>query len=200
MSSSPPPAPEGARARRRGVAVLLAIWFVSVAALGGALQGRHLLPYRDADPTVARDAALAALRREPLRWTAFHVLYAECGCSTRIVEHLATSARPSDTEEIVVWVGRRVPGLDALERRGFRVVPTLPEALHDELHIESVPLLIALDPAGHARYVGGYSPRKQGTAMADVELLRAARSATPPGPLPLFGCAVSDRLRQLSLL
>jgi hypothetical protein len=62
-------------------------------------------------------------------------------------------------------------------------------------------MLIALDPEGRIRYAGGYTERKQGPVIDDTRILSEVRLEAAPPSLPLFGCAVSDRLRrQLSLL
>jgi hypothetical protein len=175
------------------------MWFAGMIFAGAGLLARHVV----ALPTPAADArlgsSLQALRlpAEQGRWLAVHVLYADCRCSQRIKDHLLSRSRPSDFAEIVLWVGGAIPA-DLAARFDVRRVAARDLASYG---IEAAPLLVALDPEGHVRYAGGYTTRKQGPKIEDRELLEASRSATRPEALPLFGCAVSDRLkRELSNL
>jgi hypothetical protein len=181
------------------MAWLLGAWGLATVVAGGQLMAPHLLAFRTPTGDEARDAALATLRPEGAGagWTAFHVLYASCGCSVRVLEHLADSERPANLQEVVLWVGAPSGHLAALQRRGFRVVMTDPDELASRYHVEAAPLLVAIDERGQARYAGGYTSRKQGPAIQDRELLAQARAGGAPASLPLFGCAVSDRLRAL---
>jgi hypothetical protein len=174
--------------------VALAVWFVTMLGSGAGLLARHLLPFR-APASVDRLAASVnklRLPNEEGRWVAVHVLYADCRCSLRIAEHLAHSARPEGWVEVVLWVGEPGPAADLRTR--FDVRLTSSEELA-RLGVESAPLLVALDPEGHAHYAGGYTERKQGPGIDDTRLLAAARSSAFVPGLPVYGCAVSDRLR-----
>ena len=150
-------------------------------------------------PVPAKDAKLAvslrALRgpQTPGRWLAVHALYADCRCSLRVVDHLVTTARPSEWDEMVLWVGQTPPSHALEERFDVRRVAVSELAA---LGIEAAPLLIALDPAGQVRYVGGYTDRKQGPAIEDLRILRSVRDAGSVASLPAFGCAVSDGLKR----
>jgi hypothetical protein len=176
------------------------VWFFVMLVLGAGLLARHLV----AMPSPARHGPLehgvASLRNEKERgaWLAVHVLYAECRCSQRIVDHLLVSPRPADFVEVVLWVGDAPPPAGLEARFDVRHVSS------DELAtlgIEAAPLLVAVDAAGHVRYAGGYTSRKQGPDIEDQRLLREARNQGLVEALPLFGCAVSDRLKyDLSLL
>jgi hypothetical protein len=174
--------------------VVLTGWFVCLLVLGAGMLARHLvaLPAAEVDRV---GPALAALRVDPERgqWLAVHVLYAECQCSQRIVDHLVHSVRPTGWSEIVLWTGKGAADPE-LERRGFRVLPVSREVLAQD-GLEAAPLLVALDPSDHVRYVGGYTERKQGPGIEDLRILQASRDSTVAG-LPVFGCAVSDRLRR----
>ena len=67
--------------------------------------------------------------------------------------------------------------------------------------VEAAPILIVIDPSGVVRYAGGYTERKQGPVVADIRILRATERGDAPVALPIFGCAVSERLRgELSTL
>jgi hypothetical protein len=178
----------------------LAVWFVVMVTIGAGLLAKHIV----ALPAPAKDqklaASLDALRRPETRgaWLAVHVLYADCRCSQRIVDHLLTTERPHDWSEMVLWVGNQAP-VSALEQHfDVRRVSMADLA---RFGIEAAPVLVAVDPAGHVRYAGGYSERKQGPVIDDLRILQATRDPDAVASLPVFGCAVSDRLkRQIAIL
>jgi hypothetical protein len=67
--------------------------------------------------------------------------------------------------------------------------------------IEAAPLLVVLNPQGQLAYSGGYTQRKGGPEIEDTTILAKVQQAMPPTSLPIFGCAVSERLkRELSIL
>ena len=176
-----------------GRATLVA-WFVAMTLLSAGLLARHLL----AMPTPTRTARLGqhllALRgTAPPAWLAVHVISSECRCSQRIVSHLLDSVRPAGWSEIVLWVGDLAPSVDLTRRFDVRRVTAADLATYE---IEAAPLLVAVAPDGAVRYAGGYTDRKQGPVIHDLELLAAARSAIEIPALPLFGCATSERLQR----
>ncbi|HEY8945874.1 MAG TPA: hypothetical protein VIM73_16510, partial [Polyangiaceae bacterium] len=67
--------------------------------------------------------------------------------------------------------------------------------------IDAAPLLIVSDPKGEPRYVGGYTTRKQGPVLEDLSIVEQARRGSSLASLPIFGCAVSERLqRELTIV
>lgn len=161
--------------------------------VGAGLLAKHVvaLPAPSKDAHLSR--SLVELRRAGTSgWLAVHVLYAECRCSQRIVAHLTSTPRPRGWAEVVLWVGEAAP--DPALARAFDVRRTTPEQLA-RWGVESAPLLVALDPADRAVYVGGYTDRKQGPDIRDLQILADAERETPMSALPIFGCAVSQRLK-----
>lgn len=150
-----------------------------------------------ADP--ALEEALAALvpEAEQGSWTAVHVLYSACRCSQRVFEHLFESSRPEGLYEVVLLVG----GEASLEARaaaaGFDVVTLSPRDLEARFGIVSAPLLLVSSPGGELRYAGGYTERKQGYAVEDLEVIGALQAGVEPSELPLYGCGVSKELQQI---
>lgn len=186
--------------RSRIGGVTLAVWFAVMVVLGAGLLARHVVALPAPLPSPKLATSLDALRRpaERGKWLATHVLFAECRCSQRIVDHLVASSRPNDWSELVLWVGGPAPS-SILEQR-FDVRRVSPAELAS-YGIESAPMLIAVDPEGHVRYAGGYTERKQGPVIDDLRILQAAQRPAFIASLPVFGCAVSDRLkRELSTL
>lgn len=179
--------------------LLLLLWCVAVTALVAALSFRHwwALP-----PPDTRDVRLVVgvkeLTRDASGWSAIHVLYTECRCSRRILDYLYTSERPHDVRENVVLVGDDRIVAATLASRGFHVVSVSPDDLTARYGIEGAPLLIVVDPGRAIRYLGGYTLRQQGADISDLAILRDLRTGTPTDDLPVFGCAVSQRLKSLA--
>jgi hypothetical protein len=124
-----------------------------------------------------------------------HVLYAQCACSQRIADHVLGGGRPADVAERVLLIGRDA----ALEARfaaaGLPVSLVTEDEAATEFHVVAAPAFVVVAPDGGVRYVGGYTERKQGPDPRDLAILAAARAGRPFAPLPIFGCAVSARLR-----
>ena len=187
------------RTRTRYLArTTLAVWFASMVLVAGALMGRHLIPLPVAHAAVSatRDQGFAALRlsRDGATWTMVHVLYADCGCSGRIVDHLVGGRRPAGVREVVLLVGEGALG-KRLGAAGFEVVQTRADELRDGFGIEAGPLLAVLGADGEVRYAGGYTARKQSLAIQDVEIVERLRSGVRAEELPLYGCPISRGLR-----
>jgi len=177
------------------VYVALGAWFVAMGTVAATLLARHLVPL----PLPEDTSALSSLRSvdETGRWMAVHVLYSECPCSRRVMEHLLTSERPRDVVEHVVLVGSRADLASMLRLRGFYVEEVTPDELFEWFGIEAVPLLVVLGPDDTTRYSGGYAERKQGPELLDREIIDRARAGYDDEGLPLFGCAASQGLRQI---
>jgi hypothetical protein len=180
--------------------IAVAVWFGVMLVVGAALLARHIVVL----PMPAKDQKLAAsltVFRAPQahdKWLAVHVLYSECRCSQRVVAHLISTARPNNWDEVVLWVGALAPDPE-LEKRYH--VEKLSSTALARLGIDAAPLLIVLDPHDRLRYAGGYSDRKQGPVIDDLRIFADAQHAGVIASLPVFGCAVSERLqRQLSIV
>jgi len=175
----------------------LAVWFLSMLAVGATLLGRHLV----ALPRPANDASLArsmsSLRGADAsgRWMAVHVLYADCPCSQRIAEHLLAGGRPGDAAERVLLIGSDAPLEARLVRAGLPVTIVTEDEAATRFHVVAAPALVVIAPDDSVRYVGGYTESKQGPDPRDLAILAGARSGRDYAPLPVFGCAVSARLR-----
>jgi hypothetical protein len=144
-------------------------------------------------------AALVALRPRPEAesWVAIHVLYSKCRCSQRVLDHLFETQRPEGLDETILLVGAD-EGIEArTNRAGFHLVVVNPSELQTEYHIVSAPLLLVLSPDDAVRYAGGYTGRKQGYDVHDLEIVDAVRNGRAADRLPLYGCGVSKELQNL---
>jgi hypothetical protein len=145
----------------------------------------------------ALEQAMRALRTGDARgdWTVVHALYSKCRCSQRILSHLFSRRPLAGTTEVIVLVGSHPEYELRARQSGFELDVVSPEELSQKYHFEAAPLFAVSDPNGRLRYVGGYTDRKQGLAVRDVEIIHALQANGSPRELPLFGCAVSRSLQ-----
>jgi hypothetical protein len=144
-------------------------------------------------------AALEGVRdaRKERGWLAAHVLYAQCSCSKKLLDHLTSRAHPAGVDEVLLLVGDGPEMAARASAHGYRVVSIKPEELKSRFNLSAAPLLVVADPAGHVRYTGGYTTHKQGPAPQDVAILASVMSTRQVAELPVFGCAVSKQLQAL---
>ena len=179
---------------------LIAAWGLGMALISAGLLAKHLvaLPAPAAgDPALAGVVAQTRGMRGIGDWLGVHVLYGECPCSRKIAEVLLDPARPrpEGLTETMVLVGAD-PELEArAAAAGFAVEVVAADQLEARWKVQAAPLLVLADPTDRLRYVGGYTARKQGPDVQDIELLARLQADAPVEPLPLFGCAVSQALR-----
>ena len=132
-----------------------------------------------------------------------HVLSGSCGCSNKIMRHLADRGVWPGIDEQILMIDSAsrsdyLPDSPALlrflENHGFAVTHLAADRLPKESGLRGVPLLMATLPGGQVKYLGGYGPAgDQDTRLLKVGLNRMN------GPRlraePLFGCAVSRALQ-----
>ena len=153
-------------------------------------------PQRDSQQLVS---SLATLRKadESRSWMAVHVLYSGCGCSKRVLEHLLGSERTKLYAEKLLLVGPD-PRLEARAKQaGLDVTVLTPTELKERFGLETAPLFLGTDRAHAIRYVGGYTERKRGPAIADRSIMAQLLRDGDAAERPLFGCAVSRSLQQV---
>lgn len=178
--------------RRAAVAIGIGVWAIGTTVVAVSLLARHAVALPSSSAT-AIDAPSSS--ESSARWSMVHVLYSECRCSQRIADHLSTSERPTDLNELVLLVGEDGALARRLRTSGFQVTVVTEAQLQARYEIEAAPLLLITDPAGERRYAGGYTREKQGAQIHDLKILASLREGESPNALPLLGCAVSDRLK-----
>jgi len=193
----------GFLSRRRLLRGAFWLWAIVSFLTASSLMVAHV--YALPKPNAADRAVERAMNglRSPAdadRWLVVHVLYAQCRCSRRIVEHLATSERAAGVHEKVLLVGNNAE-LDSRLRdvtlRGLSIVKTTSAELRDRFHVQAAPLFLVIAPDGTVRYSGGYTDRKQGLDIRDTTIVRELLSNHAARELPVFGCAVSKELQRL---
>ncbi len=129
--------------------------------------------------------------------TAFHFLYGSCPCSRRVLRHLVDRHPIDGVDERIVLIDED-PEMEARAiEMGYQTDVVTPEQLQNKYGVESAPLMVVADQSGAIVYSGGYTSRKQGFNIQDVELIRSAMNDEDQQCLPVYGCAVSQRLKNI---
>ena len=134
--------------------------------------------------------------------TTLHVMYDNCPCSRRVLDHLLdrTAIQQANEQILLVVEDLATERLTLRERSitsGFGFEQLTAEELFDRLGVEAAPLLLIVDARGVVQYTGGYTSRKQGLDYQDEAIIRAVLSGHQPDLLPVLGCAVSRRLQRV---
>jgi hypothetical protein len=183
-----------------GLRVALWAWFPAVLIVTATLMASHLLalpqPVRNDPELVAALSGLRAPHTEG-RWLAVHVLYAQCRCSQRLIDHLVSRPHPTNVTETVLLVGADAQIEQRVRAAGYRLVVVEPAQLTSRYHLSAAPLLAVLDPTRQVRYLGGYTREKQGADPQDTRIIADLMHENTVSELPLLGCAVSKELQAM---
>lgn len=192
--SAPVERPRAARAAGQAAYWL---WVVLLTLFGSVLGIRHWVALPRPTDHAALATAMAALRHPgQADLEVVHVLYADCRCSRRILDVLARREPVPGRTEKVLLVGDLPETEKDVGARGLEIVHVRAEELLARFHVESAPMFVVLDAENRVRYVGGYTEHKQGLLPRDRVIADAIARGESPASLPVFGCAVSDRLRK----
>ena len=172
---------------------LYVCWTALVMLGGGILMSYHVPFQAPGDEILTLAPAVP-----PGHWRESHFLSPSCACSQRVLQRLATRGpQPGVEEQVVMVEGPETPdpdgprNLQRVQDRGFAVVHINSETLPAKIGLVGVPLLVVVTPESKILYRGGYGP----LGDQDTNILTSLRSGHDPHPLPLMGCAVSQRLR-----
>lgn len=190
--------PERPSWRRRLGLLALAVWIPLVIVGIGSLMISHWapLPAPDVRASSVR-GGLAETRALDKTLLAVHVLDVECTCSRRVAEHLMRSERPVGVHEVVVLVGEDGAMAWELRTQGFAIERESSKTAEERFGEFAAPALAVLRAADdEVLYVGGYTDRKQGLDVRDIELIGACLRGESPKPLPILGCGATDALER----
>jgi len=194
--ASAPASNRSAGRRRKAIgAALIAIWAAGMLLAISTIALPHMAPMPGASRAARTTQALLALRRDPRREFIVHVIAAHCSCTDRLFAHLVQRGPFADADEVVVFAGEDAAKQAAATRAGFRYATVTADDLAARYLLESAPVMFAFDAHGSLRYAGGYFNNPSDVTPLDEDLhAQVGRGATPT-PLPVYGCAVSTRLR-----
>ena len=195
VNTFPPTAPPPPRSRLASRLALVA-WSAMLLVGAAYLLAAHVAPLpQPAHEVLAADVAVQRRPDERGQWLALHALYADCGCSQRVVEHLLARRPLAGVKERVLMVGDS-PHVAELLAAGYAVDQLDETTLGDRYGFEAAPSFALVDPHGQVRYLGGYTRTKQGNDFVDVSATRAALRGDSVTPYPVLGCAISRQLKE----
>lgn len=172
---------------------LLSVWLFGGIGVGGMLMTGHWA----ALPTGARHYAGALAALFPAGgWRVVHVLGEDCGCSAQVGARLDLSLAARQHVLLVGETAASSHERTALESRGLPVTALTAAELEQRFGLTAAPTLLILNPAGRLNYEGGYTDRKRGAAPATDHILANLQRHIPVAPLPVFGCALTAKLRE----
>jgi hypothetical protein len=176
--------------------LLLAGWVIITMVGLASLSLGHMAAMPEPDDQARLTREMLALRRDPARSFFVHVIYAGCSCTERLFAHLTERARFPGADEIVLFIGEDPAKRRAAELAGLRFITASPAELAARYGIEAAPVLIAFDAGGRLRYLGGYYNHPSTLFPLDEKIHAELAQGAIPKPLPVFGCAVSQRLQK----
>lgn len=126
-----------------------------------------------------------------------HTIYEKCSCTNSLLKHLVERGLQASSHEVVFVIGSRAPFETELSAKGFSVFKMKQQDFVKEFGIEAAPLLTLINSKGDLMYMGGYFKTSEARISTDQDIIqRALIEGQPYKPLPLYGCAVSDRLQK----
>ncbi len=178
----------------RVVAGVLAAWAAVVILALASLGVSHTaaMPGPSADVRFAQAARALVGGRGP---TYVHVIDPACSCTAGLLAHLEARRAFAGVTEWVIYLGEDAALQRRLETAGFRFAGSTRETIGETLGLEVAPVLVAITAVDSLAYLGGYFDRPAAVEARDAQIHAALQAARRAEPLPVFGCAVSDRLR-----
>lgn len=184
---------------------LLIAWFAGMSLIAASLMVGHwiTLPHPEtndqqwASQLVDAKLELEASSHDGEKWTALHFLYGDCACSRRILKLVAKQAPNPDANERIVLIGEAPELAAQAVEQGYGLDQVTPQQLMEKYGIESAPFLVVMDPQGTPKYAGGYTSRKQGLDAQHDDIIAQLIAGEDVESLPLYGCAVSKRLKTI---
>ncbi len=125
-----------------------------------------------------------------------HILSQSCSCSHRIAKHLASRWPIPSVQEQIVVVESPTDATSMVFPDAYSIKRINADQLMKEYAIEAAPLLLVTDSTGKIVYSGGYTARKRGYEIRDYEIISSLLRGESVESLPVYGCAVSNRLRK----
>jgi hypothetical protein len=177
--------------------LFLGVWIVVVAGIMTFQMATHAVSLPLPAEVSALGAEIARVSGAGTgRWVYAHVIPDRCSCTASLLKHLLARGPLEGASEAVFVLGDQVPFEKELEARGYKVRRYGQDEFVGKFGVEAAPLLAAMDGAGKLRYVGGYFRTSATQDPQDGEILRKLGQGESVVPLPLYGCAVSQRLRR----
>ena len=175
------------------------VWGFGLLIICASLMAGHwvTLPHPERGEVMAANVGFPRFPVDHEQVYAFHFLYGDCSCSRRVLKHVLARSPVPNAKERIVLIGEDPESEAHAIALGFEVHTVTPPQLKEIYGVESAPLLMVSDLEGTIRYAGGYTSRKQGLDIQEMEIIQKAIANQDIDGLPLYGCAVSKSLRAI---
>ncbi len=184
------------RAKTWVAPLLLTGWAIVLLVVIAALSLRHVASLPVPNDQARLTSAAMQLRRAPGKNFLVHVIDSDCSCARSLFSHLVTRRPFRGVEELILFVGADPDKQRLAERSGFEFAALSGNDLVTRFGIEAAPVLLVFDASGRLRYAGGYYDRPAAITPLDERIHKQLDNGDHVAPLPVFGCAVSQRLRE----
>jgi thioredoxin-related protein len=180
---------------RLGTAALL-LWVPLVVYPITMFTASHILTLPvPKDQFKLRDA-MRGLNPDSEGWTAIHTLMSGCNCSSDVGKHLLQRGRVSElASETVLLIDAKDEEAKDFEAKGFQTKRLKSQELVEVFGLEAAPSMVILNPDREVAYLGGYYARSARTEALDLKVIADLKRDGYAKALPLFGCAVGERLQ-----
>jgi thioredoxin-related protein len=139
---------------------------------------------------------MRALNPDAKDWTAVHTLMSGCNCSSDVGKHLLKRGRSAEfSSETVLLIDAEEAEAKAYEAKGFQTKRLKGQELVEVFGLEAAPSMVVLNPSGEVAYLGGYYAQSARTEALDLKVIADLKRDGKTKALPLFGCAVGERLQ-----
>jgi hypothetical protein len=172
------------------------LWLFVLLPVLAVLMGGHIVSLPAPNDYQRLKKAVQALHNDHRSPLLIHVIYHHCSCTNSLVAHLIDRGPFEGVRERVVFVGNDPTKSIAARQAGYDVVTISRQALVHTFGIEAAPLLLIVDGTGQIVYLGGYYRHPATVAPQDKMIYAHIQRGQAVDPLPVYGCAVSDRLQQ----
>jgi hypothetical protein len=176
--------------------LLVAGWIVIMIVLVASLALKHNAALAQPSDERLLTNAMLKLRKHPERNFVVHVIYSECSCSRALLEHLINRHPFKNSEELILFVGVNSARRESARQAGFEFGTISAADLVSRFGLEAAPILTIFDSAGRLRYAGGYYDHPAEINPVDEKIYKQFEIGTVIESLPIFGCAVSPRLKK----
>lgn len=174
----------------------LVLWVAVLLPVLAVLMVGHIVSLPAPNDDQRLENAVKALHHDHHSPLLIHVIYQHCSCTNSLFAHLIDRGRFASVREQVLFVGDDPTKRMAAQKAGYEVMTISRHALVRTFGIEAAPVLLIVDATGSIVYLGGYY-RHPATVVPQDEMIYAQiQRGQHIDPLPLYGCAVSDRLQQ----
>ncbi len=126
------------------------------------------------------------------------MIYENCNCTNALTTSLLERGVQPDAEEWVLYVDAGAGTQEQFEAKGFSFLSKTSAEMEHQYGIEAAPMLLIFSPEDRLLYGGGYFERPSVFRSQDTRVLGRLKENKSVEALPVYGCAVSPRLQELS--